>query len=75
MPAGQWITAQCLATKKARHDARLVTMPAAVNLAIARRRSARRTSMSPAEFIALVVGWSAGIVLLLFVSALARYFS
>jgi hypothetical protein len=45
------------------------------NVAIARTRRAQRAFMSPAEFIALVAGWGAGLVLLLFISALARYLS
>jgi hypothetical protein len=75
MPTGERIIAQCLATNNARHDARLFTAPAAANLASARRRRAQRAVMSPAQFIALVGGWGAGLVLLLFISALARYFS
>jgi len=43
------------------------------NLATARTRQAERAVMSPAEFMALVAGWGGGLVLLLFVSALARY--
>jgi hypothetical protein len=45
------------------------------NFASARTRCARRVVMSPAQFIALVAGWGAGLVLLLLVSAFARYFS
>jgi len=43
------------------------------NLATARTRQAERAVMWPAEFMALVAGWGGGLVLLLFVSALARY--
>jgi hypothetical protein len=43
------------------------------NVATARTRRAQRAVMSPAEFMALVVGWGGGLVLLLFVSVLARY--
>jgi hypothetical protein len=38
-----------------------------------RTRQAYRASMSPAQFLALVAGWGTGVVLLLFVSAAARY--
>jgi hypothetical protein len=41
----------------------------------ARMRLAQRAFMSPVEFLALVAGWGAGLVLLLFISALARYLS
>jgi hypothetical protein len=78
MQAGEWITAQSVATEKAGHDARRLTASATANiwnLASARTRRARRTVMSPAQFMALVAGWGAGLVLLLFVSVLARYFS
>jgi hypothetical protein len=37
------------------------------------RHGAQRASMSPVEFIALVAGWGGGLVLLFFISALARY--
>ena len=43
------------------------------NVATARTRQAQRAVMSPAEFMALVVGWGGGLVLLLFISALSRY--
>jgi hypothetical protein len=43
------------------------------NVATARTRRAQRAFVSPAEFIALVAGWVGGLVLLLFISALARY--
>jgi hypothetical protein len=42
------------------------------NVATARTRRAQRAVMSEAEFIALVAGWSGGLVLLLFIAALAR---
>jgi hypothetical protein len=45
------------------------------NVATARTRQAQRAVMSRAEFMALVAGWSGGLVLLLFISALARYLS
>jgi hypothetical protein len=74
MPGGERITVQSVATEKAGHDARPL---AAViwNVASARTRQAPRAFMSPAEFLALVAGWGAGLVLLLFISALARYLS
>jgi hypothetical protein len=43
------------------------------SVATARTRRAQRAFVSPAQFIALVAGWVGGLVLLLFVSALARY--
>jgi hypothetical protein len=42
------------------------------NVASARTRRAQGAAMSPAEFIALVAGWGAGLVLLLFIAAVAR---
>jgi hypothetical protein len=45
------------------------------NGATARTRQAERAVMSPAAFMALVVAWGGGLVLLLFVSILARYLS
>jgi hypothetical protein len=51
-------------------------MPASEwKLANVRTRRAHRAFMSPAEFMALVAGWGAGLVLLLFISAVARYLS
>ena len=45
------------------------------NVATARTRQAEPAVMSPAAFMALVVGWRGGLVLLLFISVLARYLS
>jgi uncharacterized protein YjiS (DUF1127 family) len=62
----------------ARHDACPLIASGAANvrnLASAGTRCARRAVMSPAQFIALVAGWGVGLVLLLFISALVRYFS
>ena len=42
-------------------------------VATAKARLARRADMSPAEFIGLVAGWGGGLVLLYFISAMARY--
>ncbi len=42
------------------------------NAASVRTRRAQGAVMSPAEFIALVAAWGAGLVLLLFIAALAR---
>jgi hypothetical protein len=39
----------------------------------AKTRRAWRARMSPAEFIGLVAGWGGGLVLLSFISAVARY--
>ncbi len=38
-----------------------------------RTRRAQRAFMSPAQFIALVAGWGAGLVVLLFISTLVRH--
>jgi hypothetical protein len=43
--------------------------------AIRKTRRARRADMSRADVIAVVVGWSGGLILVLFISALARYVS
>ena len=78
MPTGKRITIHSVATQKAAHDARpfaASTMAITWNVATARTRRAQRAFMSPAEFIALVAGWGGGLVLLLFISALARYLS
>ncbi len=45
------------------------------NVASVRTRRAQGAVMSPAEFIALVAGWGASLVLLLFIAAVARYLS
>jgi hypothetical protein len=70
------ITVHSLAIRKcqARLRGACVT-PSAGNLASARTRCAHRAVMSPAEFVALVAGWGAGLVLLLFIAAAARYLS
>jgi hypothetical protein len=39
----------------------------------AKTRRERRAHMSPAEFIGLVAGWGGGLVLLSFISTVARY--
>jgi hypothetical protein len=78
MPAGESISIESLQTEKARREALPLTASAAANIwnfASARTRLAQRAFMSPAEFITLVAGWGAGLALLLFVSALARYLS
>jgi hypothetical protein len=41
--------------------------------ATGKTRRARRADMSRADFIAVVAGWSSGLVLVLFISAMARY--
>jgi hypothetical protein len=43
--------------------------------AAGKTRRARRADMSRADFIAVVAGWSGGLVLVLFISVLARYVS
>jgi hypothetical protein len=43
--------------------------------ATGKSRRARRADMSRADFIAVVAGWVGGHVLVLFISALARYVS
>jgi hypothetical protein len=41
--------------------------------ATAKTRQVQRAVMSRVEFMALVLGWSGGLVLLLFISAMTRY--
>ena len=41
--------------------------------ATGKTRRARRTDMSKRDFMGLVAGWSGGLVLVLFISALVRY--
>jgi hypothetical protein len=41
--------------------------------ATGKTRRARRADMSRADFITVVAGWSSGLVLVLFISAMARY--
>ena len=55
-----------------RQIASQMSMEFAPHLATPARR-ARRADMSRAGFIELVAGWSGGLVLVLFISALARY--
>ena len=45
------------------------------NVVNARTRRAHRAFMSAPEFKALVAGWGAGLVILLFIAAAARYLS
>jgi len=74
MRAGEWIAVQSVASRKAGHDPRPASTTTNIwNVASARTRRAQRAFMSPAEFVALVAGWGAGLVLLLFISAVARY--
>jgi len=78
MPAGEWIVVQSVASRKTGHDPRPLAASTTTNIwsvASARTRRAQRAFMSPAEFIVLVAGWGAGLVLLLFISAVARYLS
>ena len=76
MRAGEWIAVQSVASRKAGHDPRPLAASTTTNMgnvASAKTRRAQRAFMSPAEFIALVAGWGAGLVLLLLISAVARY--
>ena len=78
MPAGEWIAVQSVASRKTGHDPRPLAASTTTNIwsvASARTRRAQRAFMSPAEFFAVVAGWGAGLVLLLFISAVARYLS
>lgn len=78
MSSAEWMRVESVAVKKARDDGRDLAACALTSdwkLASARTRRARRAFMSPTEFTALVAGWSASLVLLLFFSALARYLS
>jgi hypothetical protein len=43
------------------------------DVATAKTRRARHAYMSPAQFMGLVAGWGSGLVLLSFISAVARY--
>jgi len=45
------------------------------DVATAKTRRAGRAFMSPPEFTGLVAGWVGGLILLLFICALARYVS
>jgi hypothetical protein len=76
MFADEQIAVRSVAIRKSGHEAGLRAACATANtwtIASARTRRAHRASMSPAQFLALVAGWGAGVVLLLFVSAAARY--
>jgi hypothetical protein len=76
MPASEWTIAKSVATPNAGREVRSLAAAAnAWNFASVRTRRARRAVMSPAQFIAVIAGWGAGLVLLLLVSAFARYFS
>jgi hypothetical protein len=73
MRAGEWIAVQSVATGKAGHDPRPLAASTTTNIWNVASARTRRAQRSPAEFIALVAGWGAGLVLLLFISAVARY--
>jgi len=72
------ITVHSVAIRKSGREARprAASVKANIwNVATARTRRAQGAVMSPAEFITLVAGWGASLVLLLFVAAVARYLS
>jgi len=76
MPTRQQIRVHPVATQKDGRDARSPAPPAMANnrnAASARTCRAYRAVMSPMEFTALVAGWGAGLVLLLFISTVVRH--
>jgi len=76
MPTRQQIRVHPVATQKDGRDARSPAPPAMANMrnaASARTCRAYRAVMSPMEFTALVAGWGAGLVLLLFISTVVRH--
>jgi hypothetical protein len=78
MFADEQIAVHSVAIRKPRRQARprvASVTPNIRNIASARTRRAQGAVMSPAEFMALVAGWGAGLVLLLFIAAVARHLS
>jgi hypothetical protein len=78
MFADEQIAVHSVPIRKSRGDARPCVASASANawnLATARTRRAQGAVMSPREFIAVVAGWGASLVLLLFIAAVARYLS
>jgi hypothetical protein len=83
MPINKRIALRSVGTQTAGHDARALAaaevpntgMSNRWNVASARMRRAQRAVMSPTQFLTLAAGWSAGLVLLLIISAVARYLS
>ena len=76
MFADEQIAVQCVAIGKSRRHPHLASItPNMWKVASARMRRAQGAVMSPAEFIALIAGWGGGLVLLLFIAAVARYLS
>ena len=75
MSARQQITVHPVATGKA-DSMRVLSQPPpwrTHGMSQARGRAEHIALMSPVEFMALVAGWGAGLVLLLFISAVVRY--
>lgn len=72
------IAVRSVVIRKSGHRARARVAsitPNVGNVASVRTRRAQGAVMSPAEFIALVAGWGASLVLLLFIAAVTRYLS
>jgi hypothetical protein len=78
MFADEQIAVHSVAIRKSGRQAcpRVASVTANIwNVASARTRRAQGAVMSPAEFMALVAGWTAALVLLLFIAAVARHLS
>jgi hypothetical protein len=79
MFADEQIAVHAAAIRKPRRQARPLLASVAPNirrnLASARMRRAQGAVVSPAEFMAVVAGWGAGLGLLLFIAAVARHLS
>jgi hypothetical protein len=75
MFADEQIAVHSVAIRKSGRQARpgvASVTPNIWNAASPRTRRAQGAVMSPTEFIAVIAGWGAGLVLLLFIAALAR---
>lgn len=76
MFADEQIAVHSVAIGKSRRHPHLASIrPKIWKVASARMRRAQGAVMSPAEFVTLVAGWGASLVLLLFIAAVARYLS
>jgi len=75
MFADEQIAVHSVAIRKSGRQARprvASVTPSIWNVASARTRRAQGAVMSPAQFTVLVAGWGVGLVLLLFIAAVAR---
>jgi hypothetical protein len=68
MPAGERIAVQSVTSRKAGHDPRPLAASTTTNIA-------RSALLCPQRSSSRSAGWGAGLVLLLFISAVARYLS